>query len=257
MRPGRLAVTSVTAVALLVGCTAAPGGDGPEVGSTVTPIPTATAASSSAPSSVPPSSTSPTPSTTLPSRSADAAALRRALVGPADLGKPWVPIDSPPDRDEACPGTPSAVSRLAIRADVRRDLTRGAGELVNGASFRLATLPGPDATAVRAAWASDTRACRQYTDPDGFYVVYDAAEPTAVRGADEVLLRRAERVYFDREDDEPAYARHTLVARTGRVVVTVVHSFLTAAGDPDATDFGPATDLLQTQLRKAAKHIPT
>ena len=57
---------------------------------------------------------------------------------------------------------------------------------------------------------------------------------------------------FDRGDDEPAYARHTLVARTGRVVATVTYSFLTSESDPDATDFTEATKLLQTQLAKAA-----
>lgn len=106
---------------------------------------------------------------------------------------------------------------------------------------------------MRAAWDADTRACRQYTDTDDYYVVYRAAEPTAVNGADEVLLRRVERVYFDRGDDEPAYARHTLVARTGRVVATVTYSFLTSESDPDATDFTEATKLLQTQLAKAAQ----
>ena len=117
----------------------------------------------------------------------------------------------------------------------------------------MATLRDTDGSAVRAAWQADTRACREYTDADDYYVVYRVAEPTAVRGADEVLLCRVERVYFDRGDDEPAYARHTLVARTGRVVATVTYSFLTSESDPDATDFSKATGLLQTQLTKAAR----
>jgi hypothetical protein len=82
------------------------------------------------------------------------------LVTAADLGKPWVQSDRPPDSDEACPGTQSAVARLAFRAAANRDLTRGAGELVNGANFQLASLPSPDAAKVRAAWDADTRACR-------------------------------------------------------------------------------------------------
>jgi hypothetical protein len=182
--------------------------------------------------------------------------LRKALVTAADLGKPWVQTDSPPDSDEACPGKRSVVSRLPFRATARRDLTRGAGELVNGASFQLGTLPGPDGALVRAAWQTDTRACHQYIDTDDYYVVYRAAEATEVRGADEVLLRRVEEVYFDRGDDEPAYARQTLVARTGRVIVTVSYSFLTSDTDPDATDFSGATELLQTQLTKAARAFP-
>jgi hypothetical protein len=238
--PSRPAV-ALTALVLLVGCTASPAGDQP------TAIPPAT------PSPSPTASTEMSPSATLPSRDADSATLRKALVAAADLGKPWVQTDSPADSGEACPGSRSAVGRLALRATARRDLTRGAGELVNGASFQLATLPSPDAAKVRAAWAADTRACREYTDTDDYYVVYRVAEPTAVRGADEVLLRRVERVYFDRGDDEPAYARHTLVARTGRVVATVTYSFLTSESDPDATDFSEATELLQTQLTMAAR----
>ncbi len=42
------------------------------------------------------------------------------------------------------------------------------------------------------------------------------------------------------------------MARTGRVVATVIYSFLTSESDPDATDFTEATKLLQTQLAKAA-----
>jgi hypothetical protein len=63
---------------------------------------------------------------------------------------------------------------------------------------------------------------------------------------------RVEQVYFDRGDDESAYARHTLVARTCRVVATVTYRFLISESDPDATDFTEATKLLRTQLAKAA-----
>jgi hypothetical protein len=253
VRPGRPAATTLTALVLLVGCTASPSGD-PSLGASPasSSLPS-TAAPSATPFPSPRSSTESSPSARLPSREADSASLRKALVTAADLGKPWVQTDSPPDSDEACPGTPSAVDRLAFRAAVRRDLTRGAGELINGASFELASLPSPDAAKVRAAWETDTRTCRQYTDTDDYYVVYRAAEPTTVNGADEVLLRRVERVYFDRGDDEPAYARHTLVARSGRVVATMTYSFLTSKSDPDATDFSEATELLQTQLTKAAR----
>jgi hypothetical protein len=188
-------------------------------------------------------------------RGEDRAALQQALVSATDLGPPWVVVKGGPPSgavEAGCPGKPSAVRRLTPVAEVRRDLTEGSGELINGASFGLATLRDTDGSAVRAAWQADTRACREFTDADDYYVVYRVAEPTAVRGADEVLLCRVERVYFDRGDDEPAYARHTLVARTGRVVATVTYSFLTSESDPDATDFSKATRLLQTQLTKAA-----
>ena len=255
MRPGRLAVTRATVLVLLVGCTASPAGDQPPGSPAASSTATPASAPSATPSPSPRASTETSPSATLPSREADSATLHKALVTGSDLGKPWVQADSPPDNDEACPGTRSVVSRLPFRATARRDLTRGPGELVNGASFQLATLPGPDGALVRAAWATDTRACHTYTDTDDYYVVYRTAQPTVVRGADEVLLRRVEQVYFDRGDDEPAYARHTLVVRTGRVIATVTYSFLTSRTDPDASDFSEATELLQTQLTKAARAV--
>jgi hypothetical protein len=236
-------------VLLLAGCTAAPA-ENPPSASSATPSPSAPVAT---PSSSPSTAPEPSPTATLPTREADATAVRKSLVAAADLGRPWVQSEDPPDRDEACPGTRSAVGRLTFRSTARRNLTRGADELVNGATFQLATLPDVNATKVRAAWATDTHACRQYTDQDDYYVVYRLAGPTDVPGADEILLGRIERVYFDRGDDEPAYARQTLVARRGRVVATVTYSFLTTEADPEATDFSETTELLQTQLAKAAK----
>lgn len=251
-----MVVTTVTALVLLVGCTAAPAGEQSEVRPTVSSAATPTAARSATPSLSPSTSAEPSPSATLPTREADSTALREGLVAAADLGKPWVQTDSPPDSDDACPGTRSEVSRLSFRATARRDLTRGAGELINGATFQLATLPGSDASKVRTAWQTDTRACREHTDPYDYYVVYRVAGPTSVPGADEILLRRVERVYFDRGDDEPAYARHTLVTRSGRVVTTMTHTFLTSVADPDATDFTRTQKLLDVQLAKVAKEFP-
>ena len=252
MRPGQRAVTTVAALVLLAGCTASPAENPPSASPTAGSATTSPSAPSATPSS-PSTSPEPSPTATLPTREADATAVRKGLVAAADLGRPWVQSEDPADRDEACPGTRSAVGRLTFRATARRNLTRGADELVNGASFQLATLPDLDATRVRAAWATDTRACRQYTDQDDYYVVGRVAGPTDVRGADEILLGRIERVYFDRGDDEPAYARQTLVARRDRVVATVTYSFLTTEADSEATNFSETTELLQTQLAKVAK----
>lgn len=252
MRPVRWAVATLTAL-LLVGCTAAPD-DEPAPPTPVTgATPTPTAVPSRTPSPSTTATPSPSPSATLPSREADSATLRKALVTSADLGKPWVQAGDPPAAEASCPRTRSA---LGYRATARRDLNRGAGELINGATFWLATLPSTDAARVRAWWKADTQACPAYTDADDYYVVQRATKPAAVPGADEVLFARVERVFFDRGDDEPAYARRTLVARTGRVVATVTYSFLTTAADPDAADLSAATELLQTQLTKAAAALP-
>jgi hypothetical protein len=149
------------------------------------------------------------------------------------------------------------VRRLAHLAEVRRDLTKGPGELVNGASFELATLHNTDGSAVRAAWRADTRACHEHTDASDFYVVYHEEGPSSAQSADEILFSRAERIYFDRGDTEPAYARHTLVARTGRVVTTVSYTFLVTDSGVDTRDFSRARELLERQLAKVAMKFPT
>ena len=173
----------------------------------------------------------------------------------ADLGRPWVVVEGGPPAgavEPGCPGKPSAVRRLARVAEVHRDLTRGRGELVNAASFGLATLRNTDGSAVRAAWRADTRACREHTDTSDFFVVYRQEGPSSARNADEILFSRAERIYFDRGDTEPAYARHTLVARTGRVVVTVSYTFLVTDSGGETGNFAQARKLLELRLAKVA-----
>jgi len=133
-----------------------------------------------------------------------------------------------------------------------RSLTEGPGELINGATFRLATMPDTDGSAVRSAWQADTKACREHTDADDFHVAYSLEGPTSARNADEILFSRAERIYFDRGDTEPAYARHTLVARTGRVVTAVSYTFLIEESDAEASNFTRARKLLDVQLAKVA-----
>jgi hypothetical protein len=191
-----------------------------------------------------------------PDRREDQSRLEQALVTAGDLGRPWVVVKGGPPTgamEPGCAGKTSAVRKLVPVAEVRRDLTRGAGELVNGASFGLATLRDTDASAVGAAWRADTRACREHTDASDFFVVYRQEGPSSAQNADEILFSRAERIYFDRGDTEPAYVRHTLVARTGRVVTTVSYSFLITESDSDAGDFSRATELLETQLVKVER----
>jgi hypothetical protein len=177
----------------------------------------------------------------------------------ADLGRPWVVVKGGPPAgavEAGCPGKPSAVRRLAPVAEVHRDFTRGPGELVNAVSFGLATLRGTDGSAVRAAWRADTKACREHTDASDFFVVYREDGPSSARNADEILFSRAERIYFDRGDAEPAYARHTLVARTGRVVSIVSYTFLMSDSGTNSGDFTPARKLLERQLAKVATQFP-
>ena len=129
-----------------------------------------------------------------PDRREDRAALQQALVTAGDLGRPWVVVKGGPPSgavEAACPGKPSAVRKLTPVAEVRRDLTEGPGELVNGASFGLATLRDTNGSAVRAAWRADTKACREHIFDrfdvpdmvDGYVAVYRRAIARAAAAA--------------------------------------------------------------------------
>ena len=186
---------------------------------------------------------SPTPSPTAPSKTEDAAALKQAVVTPADLGKPWVEpkkVSSSGKASEACPGKPSAAEKVTRVASVRRDLTEGSGQGVSIGTFQLSTLPTEDAADLRAAYAKDNKTCRTFTYNNQLFVVFSEEGPTTADNADELLMSRAERIYYDKAHKKLAYARHTLVARTGRVVTYVSYAFLTAKADPTAKDFSAA-----------------
>ncbi len=216
-----------------------------------------TADSPPASSASAPVSTSPTssPSPSAPSKAADTAALERAIVTAADLGKPWVQPEKVPSAGkaaEACPGKPSATGQVDTVASVRRDLTEGKGQGVNIGTFRLGTLPSEDAADLRAAYATDNAACRTFSDANKLFVVFTEEGPTSADKADEILMSRAERIYYDKAHKKLAYARHTVVARTGRVVTYVSYAFLAKKADPGAKDFSTATELLEVQLDKNA-----
>jgi hypothetical protein len=178
------------------------------------------------------------------------------MVTAADLGKPWVvakKVATTSDKtDEACPGQPSAVDKLTPVASLSRNLTEGKGTGVNIGTFWLSTLPTEDAGEVKTAYAEDTKACRTFKDANNLYVVYTAEGPTSADGADEVLYSRAERLYYDKAHKKLAYARHTMVTRTGRVITYVSYAFLTTKKDPTAKDFSRASRLLEIQSAKVA-----
>ena len=203
-------------------------------------------------------SPSPSPSPTAPNKTEDAAALKQAVITPADLGKPWVEpkkVSSAGKSSEACPGKPSAVEKVTRVASVRRDLTEGKGQGVSIGTFQLSTLPTEDAADLRAAYAKDNKTCRTFTYNNQLFVVFSEEGPTTADNADEILMSRAERIYYDKAHKKLAYARHTVVARTGRVVTYVSYAFLTPKADPTAKDFTPAQKLLDTQLTKVAEEF--
>ena len=198
----------------------------------------------------------PSPSPAAPTKAEDTAALKKAMVNAADLGKPWVMAKkvatTSNKTDEACPGQPSMVDTVTTVASQSRNLTEGKGLGVNIGTFWLSTLPTEDTSEVRAAYAADTKSCRTFKDANKLYVVYSLEGPTSAKGADEVLFSRAERLYYDKAHKKLAYARHTVVVRTGRVVTYVSYAFLTTKKDPGAEDFSRASRLLRIQLAKVA-----
>jgi hypothetical protein len=199
------------------------------------------------------------PSPTAPSKADDAAALKRAIVTAADLGKPWVQPDKVPSAGkaaEACPGKPSATEQVDMVAAVRRDLTEGKGQGVNIGTFRLGTLQSENASTLKAAYAKDNATCKTFTDANKLFVVFTEEGPTQADNADEILMTRAERIYYDKAHKKLAYARHTISARTGRVVTYVSFAFLTTKADPNAEDFSRAQKLLDTQLTKLTEEFP-
>ena len=181
------------------------------------------------------------------------------IVTAADLGKPWVEpkkVPSAGKASEACPGKPSAAEEVATVASVRRDLTEGKGQGVNIGTFRLGTLPSEDATDLRAAYAKDNATCKTFTDANKLFVVYSEEGPTAADNADEIVMSRAERIYYDKAHKKLAYARHTVAARTGRVVTYVSYAFLTTKKDPNAERLHPHPDAARHPAGQSHQGVP-
>ncbi len=186
-----------------------------------------------------------------------AADLKKGLVTARDLGAPWIQPKSVNSaggkKGELCPGHQSATTKVLSKEAASANFTEGKGTGKNIATFSLSTLPGPDGTALKAAYAADQKACATYKDAAGLYVVRSVEGPSSVTNADELVAAWAERIYYDKSHKKLAYARHYLVTRTGQLVTYFSYAFLTTKKDPNAKDFTRASDLLAVQLKKNAK----
>jgi hypothetical protein len=185
-----------------------------------------------------------------------AAELKKGLVTPRDLGAPWIQpksVNTSGTKGEICPGHKTATTKVLSKATAQANFTQGKGTGKNIATFRLATLPGADSGALKAAYATDQKACATFKDASGFYVVRSVEGPSAVTDADELVASWSERIYYDKSHKTLAYARHYLVARTDQLVTYVSYAFLATKKDPGAKDFTSASDLLAVQLEKNAK----
>jgi hypothetical protein len=186
----------------------------------------------------------------------DAAELKKGLVTSRDLGAPWIQpksVTTSGSKGEVCPGHKTATTNVLSGAAAQANFTEGKGAGKNIATFRLATLPGEDSSALKAAYATDQKACATFKDASGFYVVRSVEGPGSVTNAEELVTSWSERIYYDKSHKKLAYARHYLVVRTDQLVTYVSYAFLTTKKDPGAKDFTRASDLLATQLKKNAK----
>jgi hypothetical protein len=201
---------------------------------------------------VQPPSTSPSATT----KDEDAANLKKALVSAANLGKPWTQpkavSTAKGKKGEICPGHASAADKVSVTARAAANLTEGRGTGKNIASFGLTTLTDDSDTALVAAYAKDQRACADYQDGSGLFVLRSTEGPASVAGR-KLVTSWAERIYYDKSHTKLAYARHTLVARQSRVVTYLSYAFLTVKKDPRAKDFSTASRLLEVQLTKNAR----
>jgi hypothetical protein len=176
-------------------------------------------------------------------------------VSAADLGKPWTQPKAVSKvkgkKGEICPGHASAADKVSVTAGAAANLTEGRGAGKNIASFSLTTLADDSDSALVAAYAKDQQACARYRDGSGLFVLRSTEGPASVAGT-KLVTSWAERIYYDKAHTKLAYARHTLVARQGRVVTYLSYAFLTVKKDPRAKDFGRASRLLEVQLSKNA-----
>jgi hypothetical protein len=169
------------------------------------------------------------------------------------LGKPWIrpkKVNSSGGKTgEDCPGQPSIDKLAPPVVSVGAAFTEGKQRGASIASFTVSTLPSDGPARYRSAWLRTLKSCASFKDASGLYVVTRAEGPDTVAGTTEVLSR-VERVYYDAPHKHLAYARHILVARTGRFQNRVEYDFLTTRADPNAKDFAPAQKLLARQLAK-------
>lgn len=207
---------------------------------------------STAPPGPPPTSAAPRPTRTVPPDKADdLARAKRSLITAEVLGKPWVAaktVHSAGTKGEACPGQPTTDASVAPLASATRSFTAGkkAGAAISVISV-WTYADQADVDAFRVALPDVLQGCRSYTDRSKMYVVLTPSRSVAIDGADETW-RYAERIYYDKKHTELAYARHYVIARSGRVLSSVQYAFLTSRADPSGKDFSTTEEMARQQL---------
>lgn len=236
--------TTVAAATLALALTACGGGGGtPDA----QPSPSQTSATPS-----------PSPTPTLPPLAADKAALKKAVVTAADLGKPWVQPKSvneqkQQEKGDLCPRQKAPRVLYKARASEARRLTKGTQQGAAIGSFAVRAYVLAFEEKWRDAFAEAAAGCEAYKSLDGTYVTLDVIDaPPAVAGADEVLAY-IERVYADKGHKNLYYVRHYYEARTDRYVSSFEYAYVQPKSDPTGKDMTASAKLLAKQVAKTRK----
>jgi hypothetical protein len=203
-------------------------------------------------------SPTPSPTPTLPPVATDKAAVKKAVVTAADLGKPWVEpkavnTQKQQEKGDLCPGQKSSKVLYKPRASEARRLTEGTKAGAAIGSFAVRTYGFGFEEKWRAAFEKAARGCKAYRSPEGTYVTTEiVASLPAVDGADEVLLQ-IERIYADKTKKTLYYVRHYYEARSDRYVSSFELAYVQPKGDPTGKDTKKSAALLAEQVAKTRK----
>lgn len=204
--------------------------------------------SSSAPA---PSVASPTPT---PTESAATFDLKSVILTDADLGSPWT-MGGSTDVEGLGPQDCPEPERSKVPVASRWAVTYShGGEPVPILTIRLA-LAGEDASALKAAYLADLKACKNFKAADTMYTSDTAEGPTSIAGADEVLVSYVRRYYADEAKSTLYFARQVIVTRTGGVVSRVEYGFRIGQKDPKGKNFDATTKIAKKQVAKITDAI--
>jgi hypothetical protein len=204
-------------------------------------------------------------------------ALKPTVLGAAAVGHGWkkrgeVSDGTPSHRKESaqapveyCPGHVSEVFKVdryaaAVSQGFTRPVSMVAGNTRTNTDASLyvsaSTLPVPDATELRAAYDADVAACRDYRVGDDLFVVMAPGGVTSVPSADEVVSSFAVRRYSDKAHQKLVGVGQYAVARSGRVVASVVINTLPGQENAGGEDFTEVGTILDQQIQASKAAVP-
>lgn len=119
------------------------------------------------------------------------------------------------------------------------------------------TLPSvTDATELKAAYAQDLEACRDYKVDDQTYIVMTPEGVSSTPSAEEVVTSFSVHRYSDKAHKKLQTVGQYAYVRTGRVVASVVINTLPAKENDQGRDFGEVGALAEKQLAATTAELP-